>query len=353
MRSLNNWEEETLAKIEVGVCNWDKFNGRKDVKEPHWFRLNNNFLENPDFFGFTAEEKLVWIYLLSLASRKQSGSVTVNLVHAERVCDLPQESFLSGLEKLKEINCVSVDVTWTSRGRYVDVTPQTNKQTIQTNKQYSKTLPDEVRDQGGEHANDGVPGKIKKPKESPDSLRSRENIRACWIENYKARYGFEPTDTTSVFYRTQLKRVHATLGEEKALRAIHAYLNWDDPFVAKQAHPISLLLKSLDALRADYVNPKAKYNAIARGRAQEKVMTESEQRLEEMKAYATKQPNGSSLLAAGGRNEILDDSSGGESGSRVIPCGTQDRILKQRVAVHGGNAEANAAPSGDVFENGG
>lgn len=124
----------------VTISNFEKFNPRKDVNSASWFRLEHSLFENPDFFDFTHIEKMVWIYLLCMASKKSSGTILLSWPHIERIGGFRKSDFLSGIEKLKQIQCVTVDVTPTSRARNADVTPtcSTNERTNETNEHDQK-----------------------------------------------------------------------------------------------------------------------------------------------------------------------------------------------------------------------
>jgi hypothetical protein len=115
--------------IEVTIPKWEDYNPRKDLKATTWFRLQNTIIDDPSFFDFTHEELNFWIYVLCLASRKQSGTIKVMLAHAERVGRFSEQAIDSALKKLMILGTVeivndsrNVDVTRTSRGRNVDVT---------------------------------------------------------------------------------------------------------------------------------------------------------------------------------------------------------------------------------------
>lgn len=108
-------------QYDISIINYDKFKGRADVSHNSWFRLSNRFLEDPDFFEFSADEKLTWIYILSLGSQKNSAEIKLNLRHAVKVCGLDQDEIQSALEKLKEIKCIAYYVTLPLRARNEDV----------------------------------------------------------------------------------------------------------------------------------------------------------------------------------------------------------------------------------------
>jgi hypothetical protein len=103
--------------------NWEKFNPRRDVTKPSWFRLSHDLFENPEFFDFSHADLVSWIYILSMASKKNSAVIQVNMQHVERIGRVKAKDFHVAIEKLKFIQCVHVDYTDTLRGRYADDTP--------------------------------------------------------------------------------------------------------------------------------------------------------------------------------------------------------------------------------------
>lgn len=104
--------------LQIRIRNFEDYKGRSDVKHNSWFRLSNRFLEDHEFFDFTPGEKLVWIYLLSLASQKNHGDIHVSYQHAHHVCRIERDVLFSGIEKLIKIKCIEKIRTRTLRGRY-------------------------------------------------------------------------------------------------------------------------------------------------------------------------------------------------------------------------------------------
>ena len=111
----------------VKILKWEKHQ-RKDVKRPTWFALDNSLVEDDEFFKFNHGEFKTWIYLLSKASKKQHNDIEVDLEAAERKSKIDPKDFKAALVKLKSLGIIEFHVTRASRGRRVDVTPQTNKQ---------------------------------------------------------------------------------------------------------------------------------------------------------------------------------------------------------------------------------
>lgn len=110
--------------ITVTVRGWDKFNGRKDVTHPSWFRVEYRLLEDPDFFDFSHEEFKVWFYVLAQCCRKACDTVFLNFAHARTTAKLSQQGILGALKKLEELQLVLVNVTDAERERNADDTRQ-------------------------------------------------------------------------------------------------------------------------------------------------------------------------------------------------------------------------------------
>lgn len=96
--------------MQITIRSFEKFNGRKDIKRPWWFKLSNTILEDSDLFGFTGDEFKAWIYIMSQASKHQSATIDINLDHADRVCGIPHKSMKSAVEKLIEKNICTQSV---------------------------------------------------------------------------------------------------------------------------------------------------------------------------------------------------------------------------------------------------
>ena len=106
----------------VTIIKFTEFNPRKDVKHPTWFRLEHSFFEKPEFFDLTHTEKMAWIYLLCMASKKNADSFTLAWPHIEKIGGFKKKEFEKALEKLQQIQVIHVDVTDSLRPRNVSVT---------------------------------------------------------------------------------------------------------------------------------------------------------------------------------------------------------------------------------------
>jgi hypothetical protein len=111
--------------MQITILKWEEYNYRKDIKTPRWFRFEHSFFENHEFYDFTHTEMVCWVYLLCLASKKNSATILVNKSHVEHIGKIKFKDFEKAIQKLEQIQCVSVDVTDTNgsvRIRNVHVT---------------------------------------------------------------------------------------------------------------------------------------------------------------------------------------------------------------------------------------
>ncbi len=112
---------DPVKAVLVEIKNWERYNGRADVKRPSWFRMDHSIAEDPDFYAFSHEERWAWVYILCLASKKNSGTVLVHLERAKAVARLSSKAVLGAVEKLQSLGILLVDVTPTSRERTASV----------------------------------------------------------------------------------------------------------------------------------------------------------------------------------------------------------------------------------------
>lgn len=120
--------------ITVEIRNWVNYNGRPDVKQPSWFRVAHSITEDQDFDHFSHEEFKAWLHILCLASKKNSGVVTIRYEHARRVCRLSRRGVDGAIRKLQELKILLASVTHTNAHvtsacatRQTDKTDKTDK----------------------------------------------------------------------------------------------------------------------------------------------------------------------------------------------------------------------------------
>ena len=107
-----------MRDIHVTILNWEKYQFRKEVKNPSWFRLENKFWNDSQVFYFSAEERWVWVCLLSIASQKQSPEISFSAEWFSQESRVGIPSIDSALEKLACNKCVTYTVRPCSSTRH-------------------------------------------------------------------------------------------------------------------------------------------------------------------------------------------------------------------------------------------
>ena len=84
--------------------NWDKYNKRaKEYKNPVWFSFQNDFATDKNFFDFTDQERLIFIYLLCEASQQnKDGELILEIEHFSYHTKQKQKDILSAILKLEQ-----------------------------------------------------------------------------------------------------------------------------------------------------------------------------------------------------------------------------------------------------------
>jgi hypothetical protein len=172
------------GKIKIKINGWENYNPRKDIKNPSWFAFSNRMIEDSDFYEMTHAEFKAWIYCLSRASQKNSDTIEITLMHANRICNILKSDFDGMFEKMK--NSITVLDEAIRTDTYAPRTPDvqcpytTNKQTDkQTDNQSDKS--DEI-----------LTNDVKEKKESFDfdavyNLYPRKEGKKKGLERLKAR----------------------------------------------------------------------------------------------------------------------------------------------------------------------
>lgn len=107
-----------MRVVELEIKNWEKFHPRTDVKTARWFKMSNEFFNDPEFYGLSLESRMVWLFLLCSASKKMSGHIKVNTqmiadnlkVRVESIDFSIQELTKSASLAIKPLTLVSNDL---------------------------------------------------------------------------------------------------------------------------------------------------------------------------------------------------------------------------------------------------
>jgi len=98
----------------ITIRNWDKYNPKRDQKNYTWLRLDNDIANDTKLFGLTAAQKFMWIHLLCLASKANSGEIFIDLRQLERALEIDLRSIRDALEFLERRNILGV--VWNNSG---------------------------------------------------------------------------------------------------------------------------------------------------------------------------------------------------------------------------------------------
>ena len=96
--------------LQVEIIHWDKYNPRRDVKSSSWMRFDNRFITDPKFFGFTCEERCVWLSILCLASQDYRQKFLLNTEQIAVNLRCSEEAVQGGIQKLKDLGCIRASV---------------------------------------------------------------------------------------------------------------------------------------------------------------------------------------------------------------------------------------------------
>lgn len=92
--------------MEIIIRNWEKYNPRRDVKSASWFRFDNNFWVDQDFFELDCEDKMVFISILCVASKKYSEKLTINERLFAATLGISTNKVRSSIKKLIEVRAI-------------------------------------------------------------------------------------------------------------------------------------------------------------------------------------------------------------------------------------------------------
>lgn len=90
--------------MNIKINSWQKYQIDPRVKNPWWFKLSNQILQDEDIYSLSGDEFRAWIYILCTASRKNKGEFDINFEHAARACNVQKRAILACIEKLEKVH---------------------------------------------------------------------------------------------------------------------------------------------------------------------------------------------------------------------------------------------------------
>lgn len=255
-------KSERTPPMRLSITNWDKYNPRSDVKAPSWFRLENDFWMDPALTPLDSDGKIVWITLLSFASKRRSGEIDIDPRFIATVLGITHEKVESTLKHLQSEGRLKI---LTSRARNVDVTRTLRERDVDVT-----TRDGTGRDGTGQDGTEQVPAGS--PPQEPELLVLEGEVIEPEAEKPKAAKKRKPTDPTPgslvwQAYEEAHKRQYpkATLergqtnnalcaqlvkrvGAENAVALVRFYLTHRKAYYVAQCHTLKPLVHDAEAL---------------------------------------------------------------------------------------------------------
>lgn len=101
--------DELPKIIDIEVVNWDKHQPkRNDVKNPTWFKLKHDLLDDPVIYSLSPIEFKIWIYFLTQCSKQNTSSIRVNTGLMQTMYRLRTDHVQSCIFKLEQYQIVRV-----------------------------------------------------------------------------------------------------------------------------------------------------------------------------------------------------------------------------------------------------
>lgn len=214
----------------ITIKNWDKHNPKRDQKSYTWLRLNNDISTDPELFALDAEQKFVWIEILCQASRKNSGTIKVNLSQISYITKVSLIKINQLIEFLEQKPIIEVhdralprDVVTTTPTYEQDVLHETNVRTIETS-----------------------------AKASAPSLGSQ--LFETYSKAFFKRYGVNPVRNAKT--NSLCKQLATRLGEE-AHQVIEFYLSHNDQWFLKMQHDLASLVSKAESMHSQWQRGQA------------------------------------------------------------------------------------------------
>lgn len=221
---------------EITIPKWVDYNPRGDSKKPSWLRLNNDIFTSQSLFDLTVIEKVIWIFVLTMASQKNSGSLSLNFQYIAHVLQITEDCVKTAIEKLEQLQCLKID----SRDTRTTSAQPTRKPRTKSPATNERTNVTNERDVTNGSAQD-EPARA--------NLRLTSLVWVAYEDAYFARYKTAPVRNATV--NAQIKQIVSRLGEE-AIEVVKFFVSHNDKFYVLKGHAIGLCLKDAESLRTQW-----------------------------------------------------------------------------------------------------
>lgn len=95
-----------MSIIEIEIVNWKKYNERGDRTNYTWFRFQNSFFQDQHIWGLNDGHKLLYLFLLCIASKSSSGKISVEINFLAANLSKNETEIKEGLQQLIRIGVI-------------------------------------------------------------------------------------------------------------------------------------------------------------------------------------------------------------------------------------------------------
>ena len=101
-------EEKTQSILYISIENWGKYNSRPDRKNFIWFRLENNFFDDPEVYSLSNLGKLIYVFLLCCRSKTDKNVFKINTKKLGFELSLSELEIMNKLDELESFSFIRV-----------------------------------------------------------------------------------------------------------------------------------------------------------------------------------------------------------------------------------------------------
>jgi hypothetical protein len=95
--------------VDITVNNWEKYQGgRKGQKTYTWFKVYNDIFDDVKFLELTVKQRMFFIFLLSLCSKKNSKTIEFNPKYDQKRLKMTQKQLTFEINVLKNQGFITV-----------------------------------------------------------------------------------------------------------------------------------------------------------------------------------------------------------------------------------------------------
>ncbi len=235
--------------VQIEITKWDKYNPRTDAKSWAWFRMQNDFFEDPDLFDVGATGLLCFIYLCCLRSKSGPAAVfKVNPRQMAQKCRCDIKAVLMAIDELAALEKIVI------REAYVDVRGRTDPNVDV--RERPDPYPTNVTERNGTNGTNGTLATVKppraRPRVDPKPLKATHSesdlaVGSSWLEYALVEMPWKSDDPswTALAFAEGLAKVRRATGvSDEGLVELLRFVSADDFWRDKACSPAGLLKKS-------------------------------------------------------------------------------------------------------------